>query len=529
LKIWPPDYTEVFCQRAERLKALVKNPVGARAYYSDKPIEFINHWACTYDPRVIGDNPALMPFILFDRQEEFITFLIACLDEQESGMIEKARDIGATWCCAAFSVWLFIFVEGSSVGWGSRKEQLVDRLGDPDSIFQKIRMIIQNLPRQLQPVGWNEKEHSTYMKILNPENGNSITGEAGSNIGRGGRKSIYFKDESAHYERPEQIEAALGDNTNVQIDISSVNGTATVYYRKRMAGEIWDAAKRIARGITKVFIFDWSDNPLKTQEWYDRRRAKAEREGLLHIFAQEVDRDYTASVEGLLIAAKWVKAAVGLKLEKTGKVISGFDVADEGGDKNALATRKGPVLIGLSSWAMGDTGVSTRKAVTAGQILGMQEFHYDCIGVGAGAKAETNRLKKEGKIKNVEVVPWSASAGVLNPKARIIAGDKESPLNKDFYKNLKSQGSWELRLRFYKTYRFVNYGDEYPETEMISLPKELDELEQLITELSQPTYTTDLSGKLIINKKPEGAKSPNLFDSLVQAYWPANKKRKVLI
>jgi hypothetical protein len=48
--------------------------------------------------------------------------------------------------------------------------------------------------------------------------------EAGDNIGRGGRTLVYFKDESAHYEHPDLIEAALGDNTNVQIDISSVNG-----------------------------------------------------------------------------------------------------------------------------------------------------------------------------------------------------------------------------------------------------------------------------------------------------------------
>ena len=51
------------------------------------------------------------------------------------------------------------------------------------------------------------------MRIVNPQTGASITGESGDNIGRGGRKLCYFKDESAWYERPEKIEAALADNT----------------------------------------------------------------------------------------------------------------------------------------------------------------------------------------------------------------------------------------------------------------------------------------------------------------------------
>jgi hypothetical protein len=68
--------------------------------------------------------------------------------------------------------------------------------------------------------------HKLYVHHTNPAF--SAGGEAGDNIGRGGRTLVYFKDESAHYEHPDLIEAALGDNTNVQIDISSVNGLGNV-------------------------------------------------------------------------------------------------------------------------------------------------------------------------------------------------------------------------------------------------------------------------------------------------------------
>ena len=181
--------------------------------------------------------PARMPLCLFPRQEDLVLFLHAMLKGQENGLIEKARDMGATWVSCAFSVWLWIYWPGASVGWGSRKEQLVDKIGDPDSIFEKMRMIIQCLPPLFLPAGFRVNDHMTYMKIINPENGATITGEAGDNIGRGGRKLIYFKDESAHYERPEKIEAALADNTRTQIDISSVNGLGNVFHRRRENGK----------------------------------------------------------------------------------------------------------------------------------------------------------------------------------------------------------------------------------------------------------------------------------------------------
>jgi phage terminase large subunit len=196
------------------------------------------------------------------------------------------------------------------VGWGSRKEQLVDKLGDPDSIFEKMRLIILGLPREFLPTGFNIKDDLSYMKIINRENGATITGEAGDNIGRGGRKRIYFKDEAAHLERPEKIEAALADNTRVQIDISSVNGLGNVFHRRREAGQEWQLGRPIAKTSANVFIMDWRDHPAKTQAWYDERKAKALSDGLLHIFAQEVDRNYAASVENVVIPPDWVRAAI---------------------------------------------------------------------------------------------------------------------------------------------------------------------------------------------------------------------------
>ena len=518
--------------RQKKLIEFRRNPVmlkGALEFYRDHPVEFIEHFLSTYDPRLAGsERPTTMPFILFPRQREFIHWLHQLVLIQNNGLNEKARDMGATWCASAFSVWLWLFMPGSSVGWGSRKEQLVDKLGDADSIFEKMRIMIRSMPREFWPVGFDATDHMPFMRILNPETGSTITGEAGDNIGRGGRKLIYFKDEAAHYERPEKIEAALSDTTRVQVDISSVNGNGNVFYNKRKAGKEWNPFYPMDPSKTSVFIFDWRHHPEKTQEWYNKRKAKFENEGLSHIFAQEVDRNYSASVTGIIIRAEWVQAAIDahvrLGFDDEGIYVAGLDVADEGGDKNALSIRKGPILRYCEAWGEGDTGKTARRAVMTIRDMGALPIplQYDSVGVGAGIKAETNRLADDGLMPDgLSMVPWSAGAGVLFPDRNLIRGDKGTPINKDLFSGLKAQAWYEVARRFERTYKAVTEGAEFDPGELISIPSTLANRHQLEAELSQAVWKDATSTlKMTVDKAPSGTKSPNLADSLVMAYFP---------
>ena len=62
--------------------------------------------------------------------------------------------------------------------------------------------------------------------------------------------------------------------------------------------------------------------------------------------AQEIDRDYTASSEGMLIPGKWVRACIGsreyLGLPLTGTKALALDIADEGKDNNAVVGGRAP-------------------------------------------------------------------------------------------------------------------------------------------------------------------------------------------
>lgn len=538
---WPPNYAGILVWRGGMLQRLRNDQSllrEAKRYYATRPSEFINDWFDTYDPRRVTNK--WIPFVFFKRQDEFISFLDELRISNESGLIEKGRDMGATWACCAYSVWAWLFVPEVSIGWGSRKQDLVDRIGEPDSIFEKMRLLINRLPDIWLPNGWQPKDHATYMKLINPENGATITGEAGDNIGRGGRKTMYFKDESAHYERPEKIEAALGDNTNVQIDISSVNGLGNVFHRRREAGETWAPGRQIAPGMTRVFVMDWREHPEKTQDWYDKRRAKYEREGMLHLFKQEVDRDYSAAVLNTVISMEWINAAVdahlhivwrddagvlqrGLTQAQLGTRWGGaLDVADGGLDKNAGTLRQGILWRYADHWGARDVAETTRRMADLTRLLPGIDVQYDSIGVGAGVKAEYNRLVDEKIIDTTKLrfVAWNAGAAVQNPAYRVIEDDEQSILNVDMFENLKAQAWFAMRSRFWKTFRNVKFGDIYPIDEMISIDGRLPLLHQIKKELAQVTMKQSGRLKTMIEKAPDGTFSPNIADAGVMMYFP---------
>jgi len=542
---WPPPYKEKMLWRCQQLPKLKNNPLllaQANAFYKNHPegcYYFIRDWGVIHEPRdaFSADAPALIPFLPFKRQREFIQFIISCLRDQERGLCEKSRDMGVTWCCVWISIWLWIYWEGASIGWGSQDAKDVDLLGDPSSIFEKIRIGINNLPAVFWPEDFSPKNHMLFMRVINPSNSSSIIGGVGDNIGRGGRTLVTFKDESNHYEHDEKIEAALSQNCNVQIDMSSVYGTAKLFHRRRESGVEWYPGANLARGRTRVFVFDWHDHPGKSQEWYDLLRAEHERTGTLHILAQEVDRDYSAAVEGVIIPAIWVEASIDahrlLEFEDSGRYGAALDLAGEGGDTNALTTRRGVILKTAEEWGANDSRHTMGRVLATCRPICPLELQYDFGGGwGESFKNEFNRLKEDSLLPNGFVaVPWNAGGEVIDKDKPIIPGDKNSPLNGDYYHNFKAQATWALRRRFERTYHavqaFKNNDTSYTfdEDDLISIPSTLPLIYKIKKELSQPVMTQSSRLRLMVDKKPDGTPSPNLFDSIVMNFFPVKSKK----
>jgi hypothetical protein len=511
-----PGYALIWQQRADRLASIRSMPkrqreaflAGLRAHYTQEPWDFISDWGVTVDPRRVelGED-AMVPFVMFEKQIDWCKFIVRKWKERKPGLTDKSRDGGLSWLAIALGCTLCLFHPGMVVGYGSRTEDYVDKIGEPKSLFWKARIFMQELPREFK-LGWDVNRHAPHMRILFP-NGSTMTGESGDNIGRGGRTGIFFVDESAYLPNPKSVDMALSQTTNCRQDISTPQGIGNSFYQRRHSGKI------------ETFTLHWRDDPRKDEAWYQKQVEEIDDPVVI---AQEIDINYSASVTGVVIPHAWVMAAVDAH-EKIGLQVSGdrhgaLDVADQGRDLNAFAAAHGVLLTDLREWSGGgdaDIFDTVSQAFIMSDKNGVTRFKYDGDGLGAGVRGDArilNEAREIEKVLKLEVLSFRGSEGPFDPKGQDVKGR----LNVDYYANRKAQGWWNLRTRFRNTFRLVKQGKPCSHDEIICIPSTLPYFTKLVSELSQPTYAQNNIGKMLINKAPDGVKSPNLADSVMMLF-----------
>lgn len=499
-----PDYEAIEAHRAAALARIRKNPKALTAlklFYKLQPADFINDWGYTWDPRNVEIGaPAKVPFILFPKQREWVDYIMRKWRAQEPGLSEKSRDCGLSWLSVSLGCTICLFHTGVNIGYGSRKAEYVDKIGAPKSLFFKARKFMECLPPEFNG-GWNPKTDAPSMRLSFRATDSTMSGEGGDNIGRGDRASIYFVDEAAYLEQPEMVEAALSQTTNCQQDISSVHGSANPFAIKRHSGKV------------EVFIFDWRDDPRKDDAWYQKQVAELDDVTV----AQEIDRNYSASVEGVVIPSAWVRASIDahkkLGIVPTGDMTGALDVADEGRDLNAFCGAHGILITTLDEWSGkgGDIYETVTRVFETCDAGNFRSFKYDADGLGAGVRGDARALNEKRPGKQIKAYPFRGSGAVFQPKLEDVKGRK----NEDFFSNRKAQGWWNLRQRFQTTYRAVQDGLPFNPDDIISISSGAKNYLKLVTELSQPTYQTNKVGKIVIDKTPDGARSPNLADAVM--------------
>ena len=515
-----PDYVSIFQARIDRLNRIRKNPSqlpALRAYYRDHIADFINDWGCTLDPRNVAQGqPAFLPFVLMPKQRELVEWIVARWKNNEPGIVEKSRDVGASWLAMAVAISLCLFHDGVAIGFGSAKEDKLDRSGDPDTLFAKGRAFVESLPEEFR-AGFNSDKDSLYMRMIFRHSRSSITGEAGDNIGRGGRKSIFIIDEAAHLEHPELVDASLIANTDCRIDMSSVNGMDNSFARRRHSGNY------------PVFTFHYRDDLRKDEEW---RKRKIETTDLV-TWNAEYELDYLASREGVIIPPAHVQAAIDahkkLGIEPTGVKEGALDVADEGKDLNAFAARHGCLVTHCEAWRGKGSflhATAERAYLLADEML-LESFCYDAEAMGAGIRSDVERIeqrRKAERLRKVKVYPYRGSGEILRPDEQVPGTQRTA---KDMFQNFKAQSHWELKRRFEETARAVLEGGDYDPDLIISLDSEIPELSKLCVELSQAQWKISANGKMMVDKKPDGAASPNMADSVVMLMAPRVRAMKI--
>nr|WP_304188468.1 PBSX family phage terminase large subunit [Hafnia alvei] len=236
----------------------------------------------------------------------------------------------------------------------------------------------------------------------------------------------------------------------------------------------------------------------------------------LHIWEGEPVADSDMAI----IKPSWIAAAVDahikLKFTASGAKRIGFDVADEGEDSNAITMAHGSVVKDVQEWSRGDVIESANRVNQYADSISADKVIYDSIGVGAGVKAQLNRIARS------QVEGFNAAAAVFEPDSEYMPGKT----NKDMFSNLKAQAWWMVRQRFYNTWRAIEHSETFPDDQLISLSSDIKNLEYLKAELSRPRVDYDNNGRVKVESKKDmkkrGIPSPNMADSLIMAFAPTS-------
>ena len=288
-------------------------------------------------------------------------------------------------------------------------------------------------------------------------------------------------------------------------------------YRRFISNTPPDTIKKQINYIDNPFL---SSTILKVIE----AKRNEDEDEFRHIYLGEPLTDDDA----VIIKRSWILAAVDahkkLKIEATGIKRVGFDVADSGDDKCATVANRGFLATHVDEWKAKEDELLK----SAGRVHAIARFleasiDYDSIGVGAFAGAHFQALNQEHKVK-IPYFRFNAGGAVLNPERRIDPKDPKSPLNKDFYANIKAQSWWEVSRRFRNTFNAVEKGEQFASDELVAISSDCDHLDRLIDELSTPRKDYDNSGKSKVESKKDLDKrdipSPNLADAFVMAFAP---------
>ena len=274
------------------------------------PIFFINGFCWTYDPRR-KPFPKL-PFILYDYQKTALIDIIDALGDHDL-LIEKSRDMGASWLCVAAMTWPWLFRSMQSFLFVSRVEEYVDKSGNPKALFWKFDFLIDNIPTWLRPPRYREVDHRRQMHAENPDNGSVIDGEStNKRVARGDRRTAILLDEFAAVEQGHSVLSATRDATPCRIFNSTPEGTNNAFYSMRETGIKklrlhWSLHPLKAAGLyttnesgnlkvinPKGYPVDYKpilDGKLRSP-WYD---TECSRTANLQEIAQEIDIDYLGS------------------------------------------------------------------------------------------------------------------------------------------------------------------------------------------------------------------------------------------
>jgi hypothetical protein len=280
---------------------------------------FVNAFLWIVEPREGEAYKGKIPFVTWENQDAVFSAMDFYHGVRHI-IGDKSRAQGASWMEMANYAHKFIFFPHQLLGMGSKNEEAADLPDNPDSLGWKFDFLMKNLPSWMRPPGIRVGEENrklgthTWKNVLNGSTLKAYSATAG--IGRSGRFTSFFLDESAFFPSGTDAEAVsnLLNTTNGLVMLSTPNGMNNEHYDRVHAPGPW----------LKV-VLDWRDNPIQSvgkytikagklfhfddykfpddypyildgrirSPWYDRKWA--ENKGNALLVGQELDREYQGS------------------------------------------------------------------------------------------------------------------------------------------------------------------------------------------------------------------------------------------
>ena len=78
--------------------------------------------------------------------------------------------------------------------------------------------------------------------------------------------------------------------------------------------------------------------------------------------------------------------------------------------------------------------------------------------------------------------------------------------------------AWNLRLRAINTQALVKGHRRVDPRSCLFIDPNIPNLQQYITELSQPEWKTNNRDQIVIDKQPDGADSPDMYDATILSF-----------
>lgn len=240
---------------------------------------FVNAFGWTYkfkdvrrDGKEIAPAAKHVPFNTFPCQDDALLELQRCVaiestDTGSDALIDKSRDMGASWLLIELVAWLWLFHADSRCVLASRVEDEIDKRGSPRSLFWKLDYQLQRVPTWMLPVDDPKElhrggENRQYMQLTNPKNGATVSGTATTaHIAVGDRATMVAMDEMSRMATAEEAWEAAADVTFCRIANSTPIGAGTKYSQLYFQG--------LRTGTPKVIGLYYYDHPEKGQgrEW----------------------------------------------------------------------------------------------------------------------------------------------------------------------------------------------------------------------------------------------------------------------